>query len=223
MDAFETFLAAQTAVKVIDADGFVAVDLSASNPQLAGIDVTDIQQVERYIADRLSGSREVAFGGYNERRTLYQRSAIFSGAGNNGRNIHIGMDLWAKAGTPVFAALDGKVHSFDYNAGIGDYGPTIVLSHENDAFAFYTLYGHLSLESIESLEIGDVYKKGQKLAVLGNPDVNGDYAPHLHFQLIRDIEGYFGDYPGVCNEKDLDFYLRNCPDPNLLLKLKSMR
>jgi murein DD-endopeptidase MepM/ murein hydrolase activator NlpD len=131
------------------------------------------------------------------------------------------LDIWIKAGTPVFSALDGKVHSFDYNTGIGNYGPTIILEHRINDMVFYTLYGHLSLESIEEIEIGDVFGKGQKLAALGDASVNGDYAPHLHFQIIRDIGGAFGDYAGVCSAKDLDFYLQNCPDPNLLLKLKN--
>lgn len=42
-----------------------------------------------------------------------------------------------------------------------------------------------------------VFKKGKKLAALGNSFENGDYAPHLHFQIIKNIENYTGDYPGV--------------------------
>ena len=50
---------------------------------------------------------------------------------------------------------------------------------------------------------------------------NGDYPPHLHFQIILDIENFYGDYPGVCSENDLKYYSQNCPDPNLVLKLSS--
>ncbi|WP_415038848.1 peptidoglycan DD-metalloendopeptidase family protein [Flavobacterium sp.] len=124
-----------------------------------------------------------------------------------------------KPGHLCWRRSKGTVHSFDYNAGVGDYGPTIILEHTVEAQQFYTLYGHLSLESIEEIEIGDVYRKGQQLATLGDASVNGDYAPHLHFQIIKDIEDWFGDYPGVCSEKDVAFYLENCPDPDLLLKL----
>ena len=84
---------------------------------------------------------------------------------------------------------------------------------------FYTLYGHLSAESLTNLEIGKVFLKGEKIATLGNYPINGDYAPHLHFQIIKNIEEYKGDYPGVCSATTLDYYLNNCPDPNLLLKL----
>jgi len=60
---------------------------------------------------------------------------------------------------------------------------------------------------------------GDKIGTLGSHKVNGDYAPHLHFQVIKDIQGYTGDYPGVAASDKLDFYLDNCPDPNLLLKI----
>jgi len=49
--------------------------------------------------------------------------------------------------------------------------------------------------------------------------INGDYAPHLHFQIIIDMEEKTGDYPGVCSENKLEFYKNNCPNPNLLLKI----
>ncbi len=77
----------------------------------------------------------------------------------------------------------------------------------------------MSLESLKDKKVGDVIKQGQQIANLGLPPVNGDYAPHLHFQIIIDIENNFGDYAGVCSPTKLDFYTKNCPDPNLLLKI----
>jgi murein DD-endopeptidase MepM/ murein hydrolase activator NlpD len=162
---------------------------------------------------------KVAFGGYNEERNLYKSSPLFNDNEKDERNIHIGMDLWIKAETPILAALDGTVHGFDFNAGKGNYGPTIILKHSIENLTFYTLYGHLSVESIENLEIGTIFKKGQRMATLGDASVNGGYAPHLHFQIIKEIKYYSGDYPGVCSKNDLDYYLGNCPDPNLLLKI----
>lgn len=101
----------------------------------------------------------MAFGGYIEGRNIYQRSPIFRNGQYPERNIHIGLDLWIEAGTPVLAALDGKIHSFKNNAGLGDYGPTIILEHEIENQKFYTLYGHLSLESIEEISIGQFFKR----------------------------------------------------------------
>jgi len=132
----------------------------------------------------------------------------------------LGIDLWCAAETPVLAAFDGVVHSFQNNTNHGDYGPTIVLKHCIKGVAFYTLYGHLSKSSIKTLHKNTQIVKEQIIGCLGGADVNGDYAPHLHFQIIKNIANYEGDYPGVSSKNDLDFYSTNCPDPNLVLKLK---
>lgn len=220
MNPFEKILAAQNA-KVMQQINCIAIDLSTQSKVLNGFEINDADQFEQFIEDYVSAhNAKLAFGGYNEHRSLYRRSKIFNDDECDERDIHIGLDLWTKAGTPILAALDGIIHSFDYNTGIGNYGPTIILEHHIDEFQFYTLYGHLSFESIEEIEIGDAFKKGQQIATLGDASVNGGYAPHLHFQIIKNIEDWFGDYPGVCSKNDLDFYLENCPDPNLLLKLK---
>lgn len=220
-----TVLERQTDVYVIDRkipyEDYVHLDLSPENKEISEDLVSGSSEFEKYIETYIAnGKAQVAFGGYNERRQLYKRSELFNEEDQDQRDIHIGLDIWAEAGTSVLAALDGKVHGFDFNAGKGNYGPTMLLEHTIEGQTFYTLYGHLSVESIEDIEIGDVFRKGQQIATLGDASVNGDYPPHLHFQIIEDLEDNFGDYPGVCNEKDLEFYLRNCPDPNLLLKIK---
>jgi murein DD-endopeptidase MepM/ murein hydrolase activator NlpD len=224
MQSLESILQTIPNVKVIDpaiaTNAHIFVDLSEKNTQLSQIDIKNATDFESFIGTILQKNRaKVAYGGYLEKRAIYKRSTIFNDNQDTERNIHIGLDLWIKAGTPVLAALDGKIHSFNYNTGLGNYGPTIIIVHSIENHSFYTLYGHLSIESIEDIEIGDLVKKGQQIASLGDATVNGDYAPHLHFQIIKDLEGNFGDYPGVCNTSKLDFYKQNCPDPNLLLKL----
>jgi len=52
---------------------------------------------------------------------------------------------------------------------------------------------------------------------LGNESENGNWPPHLHFQIINDIEGKFGDYPGVCSFKEIDKYSANCINPKYIL------
>ena len=196
------------------------IDLSISNDDLSKIDMENAGDFENHVESLLQkNNAKVAFGGYNEERNLYKSSQLFNDQEKEERNIHIGMDLWIKAETPILAAIDGTVHGFDFNAGKGNYGPTIILKHCVENETFYTLYGHLSMESIENLEIGTVFKKGQKMATLGDASVNGGYAPHLHFQIIKDIKNCLGDYPGVCSKNDLDYYLENCPNPNSLLRI----
>lgn len=199
---------------------YTPINLSIFNEELSKMDLSNSQEFEIFIKNHLQKNEaKVAFGGYNEERNLYKSSELFNDQENEERNIHIGMDLWIKSETPILAALDGSVHSFNFNAGKGNYGPTIILKHAIENQNFYTLYGHLSVESIENLEIGIPFKKGQKIGTLGDSAVNGGYAPHLHFQIIKEIKDYLGDYPGVCSKNDLDYFLENCPDPNLLLKI----
>lgn len=224
MKTLVSILKALPPTKVIDSSidfsKYIALDLSVTNKELVENKPVTAADFENFISNYLKkNNAEIAYGGYIEGRNLYQRSSIFKNNGTPERNIHIGVDLWGKVDTLILAPLDGKVHSFKNNEGLGDYGPTIILEHEIENEKFYTLYGHLSLESIENLTVGTVFKKGESLATFGNSTVNGDYAPHLHFQIINNIENYNGDYPGVCNINDLNFYIENCPDPNLLLKI----
>ncbi len=212
-------------IKVIDDDisysQYTPIDLSVTNTELAQIVLNNPNDFETFIENHLQkNGAKVAYGGYNEMRNLYKSSLIFNDEQADERNIHIGMDFWIKAGTPVLAALDGIVYGFDYNTGVGNYGPTIILKHNLENQIFYTLYGHLSTESIEDIEINAFFKKGQQLATLGNSFVNGGYSPHLHFQIIKNMDGNFSDYPGVCSQKNLEYFLENCPNPNLLLKIQ---
>ena len=225
METLENLLKDIQNVKVIDNSisytEYMPLDLSVSNIELSKLAIDDATIFEEFIKEKLlKNNAKVAFGGYNEERNLYKRSTVFNDNQTEERNIHIGLDLWIKAGTPVLAALDGTVHSFNYNNNLGDYGPTILLKHSIKDQSFYTLYGHLSLESIATIKVGDFFTKGQQLGTLGDVSVNGNYAPHLHFQIIKDIATNIGDYPGVCSKKDLNYYIENCPDPNLLLKIR---
>jgi len=220
----ETILQEQKNVKVIDSSidykDYVALDLSAAHTDQLNLNLTNANVFEDFIEAHLSNhNAKVAFGGYQEIRNLYRRSTVFKNEVTDERNIHIGLDLWIKAGTPVLAALDGEIHSFQNNTALGDYGPTIILKHTINGIIFHTLYGHLSLDSLKDKKEGQLVKKGESIATLGAPPINGDYAPHLHFQIIEDIQDKKGDYPGVSSKKDLDFYIKNCPNPNLLLKI----
>lgn len=224
MNSFEELLFSQEDCYVIDKKlpykQYVPLDLSVNSKTLLNRKLVTSLDYEAFLDDYLNQKEaRVAYGGYLEKRNLYQRSTIFNNTKTEERNIHIGLDLWTKAGTPVLAALDGVIHSFQNNAALGDYGPTIILKHTLNNCEFYTLYGHLSLESIALLKINQSFKKGDEIAQLGEVTVNGDYAPHLHFQIIKELEGFYGDYPGVCSEKELNKYKNNCPNPALLLKI----
>lgn len=226
-NTFNSFLSqiSPEPLRVIDdripLSSYVSIDISENQAQLHQFDVTSSKDWEVFINDYLKKHEaQVAYGGYLETRDIYKRSEHFNKSDKETeRNIHLGMDLWAAEETAILAPLDGKIHSFRDNIQFGDYGPTIILEHHIQGIRFFTLYGHLTRESITNLEVGQSFSKGQIIAALGAPEVNGDYAPHLHFQIIRDMQGYYGDFPGVCSKKNLDKFKELCPDPNLLLKV----
>jgi peptidoglycan LD-endopeptidase LytH len=198
-------------------DRLLPMDFTASNTELTTDILNNPQRFEEWVAGRLleSGCR-YGIGGYNEHRTIYSRSAHFDGDGEP-RRLHLGTDIWGPAGTSVYAPLAGKVHSFRDNAAFGDYGATIILSHELAGLRFYTLYGHLSGASIRNLSKGMSFAKGEPLAAFGPPEENGGWPPHLHLQVIVDMQGMEGDYPGVCRFQERAGYLQNCPDPAPLI------
>lgn len=123
------------------------------------------------------------------------------------------------AGTSVYAPLEGVVHSFNFNDLPYDYGPTIILKHTTENEEFYSLYGHLSLDSLEGLKVGQVIARGQEFERIGDKTINGGWPPHLHIQVMRDMFGLKGDFYGATSIKDQDKLFSNCPDPSFILVL----
>ena len=197
------------------------MDFTEDNTDITPAIFNDTQAFTDYINQKLAAAEaRYGIGGYNEHRTVYSRSAVFSASGSGEpRRLHLGIDIWGKPLTPVMAPLDGLIHSFAYNDAYGDYGATIILSHQLDGVSFYTLYGHLSLSSIKNLQEGQRVKKGDVIAEFGIPVENGSWPPHLHFQIIKDMQGHKGDYPGVCPYSEREPYLANCPNPDLILNM----
>lgn len=206
---------------------YVILDFSASNPDLAALDLTNTAVFSNYVFGKLQeAGAKVGVGGYNEHRVIYRRSTHFQQE-QAPREIHLGIDLWAEAGTPVFVPFDGVVHSYRDNANFGDYGPTIILEHKhNDGpqpeGKLYSLYGHLTRSSLIGLYRGQPVKAGEKLAEIGPYPENGDWPPHLHFQLMTDMLGLDGDFPGVCSLADQAKFMAICPDPNRLLRIPGL-
>lgn len=200
-------------------DKLLLMDFTAANTELTNEILTQTQLFTDYINIKLAQANvRYGIGGYNEHRTVYSRSKVFDAEdGAEPRRLHLGIDIWGKPYTKVMAPLNGIVHSFAFNNSYGDYGATIILSHRLGNLSFYTLYGHLSLNSLKNLYEGQNISAGDVFAEFGIPFENGQWPPHLHFQLILDMQGYKGDYPGVCKFSEREMYLANCPDPDLLL------
>jgi peptidoglycan LD-endopeptidase LytH len=135
------------------------------------------------------------------------------------RRLHLGIDIWGALHTHVMAPLDGIVHSFGFHHQLGNYGAVIILVHCIEGHSFYTLYGHLSYGSIVNLREGQRIERGDVFAEFGMPRDNGSWPPHLHFQVMQSMQGWQGDYPGVCAYSEKDKWLENCVDPDLILDM----
>lgn len=174
---------------------------------LVHVDLTSGYDVETLCALRW------AVGGYCERRTpqMYD-SHIYS----DGRTVHMGIDIWGPAGTPVYAFTDGRVYALADNANPRDYGPTIVTVHQIDGRSVWALYGHLSRSSLELWTTGEKVSAGEQIGSFGDESENGGWLPHLHFQLSL-VEPEGADMPGVVHSDDLERARTLYPDPRMVL------
>ncbi len=209
-------------------DPCLVFDLSVSSPLVSG---DAAERDEPHLTRRLCGAMRdagaaVGVGRYDEARLLYVTPGFSGGdrVTDERRTIHLGLDLFAEPGAGVHAPLAGSVHAFHDNGGGLDYGPVIVLRHETgDGTPFFTLYGHLSRESLAGLEVGQAIERGQQFATLGTADVNGGWTPHLHLQVILDLFGLGTAFPGVGAARHREFWTAVCPDPNLLVGIPPER
>jgi 4-aminobutyrate aminotransferase-like enzyme/Ser/Thr protein kinase RdoA (MazF antagonist) len=170
----------------------------------------------------------VSFGAgrYNEPRLLYD-SPLFGAGGNptdERRTIHLGIDLFVAPGSAVYAPLEGMVHALANNSADKDYGPVVILRHgPGEGQEFFTLYGHLSKESLTKLRVGQLIARGERFARVGAVQENGGWPPHLHVQVIVDLLDRGTDFPGVALATERGVWTSLSPDPNLLLRLTGER
>ena len=177
--------------------------------------ISSISDLSDFIEKEITRAGKIfAFGGYLEEREVYSNASLFGSI--EPRTIHLGIDIWCDAGTSIYMPYDGRIHCFQDNNNSRDYGPTIITRHILNEQVFFLLFGHLSRDSLVNLGKGKLFKRGEKIADLGTFEENGGWPPHLHFQIIKDLEGYLGDYPGVAKKSELDHYRDNCPDPMII-------
>jgi 4-aminobutyrate aminotransferase-like enzyme/Ser/Thr protein kinase RdoA (MazF antagonist) len=223
---------ANSAASILDTDlhtvPSVVFDLSVGSPFL-GADPRAAESGD--LSDAIfhkmkSANASVGFGRYNEARLLYT-SPLFGASENpteERRTIHLGIDLFAVPGTPVRAPLDGAVHTVAINTAPLDYGPLVILRHATgDGLEFFTLYGHLSRETFDALQVGQRVARGEPFARIGDAQENGGWAPHLHFQIVVDLLDHRSDFPGVAFASQRAVWTSLSPDPNLLLGLPAER
>ena len=194
------------------------LDLSVSSKWIGHQNDFNDLDLFQFKIDRLQQKSpdKIIAGGYLEPRPLYTLTA-YDKVGNHGkesRSIHLGVDFWL----PAHAFIDGEVVFAVNDSGNKEYGGLVVLKHQLKAFTFYTLYGHLTVESATNNIVGNTIKKWELIGKLGNYPENGNWAPHLHFQLMLSLLDYNDDFPGVAYHSQIEVWKSICPDPNLLIK-----
>ncbi|MFD1469938.1 peptidoglycan DD-metalloendopeptidase family protein [Hymenobacter caeli] len=221
-DSFLRALAQAPAAPVLPvplgAPSAARLDFTAANPLLTPEHLRDTPAFDRVVQQMLAAQHAATgLGGYLENRVIYRRSAHFGGPGQ-ARSLHLGVDVWVLAGTPVAAPLPATIHSLADNDNFGDYGPTVILQHALAGTTFYSLYGHLGRREWQQLRPGQALAAGEAFATVGPYPENGDWPPHLHFQLMLDLQGRQGDFPGVARVEERAHWAALCPDPNLILR-----
>lgn len=151
-------------------------------------------------------------GGYLENRKAMYTAPQYE----NKRRVHMGIDIWAAAGEPVYSPLDGTVAYKVIYDEPGNYGGTIVLRMCFEARTIYGLFGHLSWGSVENAEPGRSISAGEQIGRLGVFEENGNWPPHLHFQ-ISIIDPGKADMPGVVTESESEPASLLYPDPRMIL------
>lgn len=210
----------------IDREEIHRLDLSVSSTWIGHQSEFNDLDYFQFKINRLQQEQpnKILAGGYLEARPLYTSSA-YDKQGNNGpesRSIHLGIDFWLPAGTPVHALFDGEIATATIDEGDKEYGGLIILKHHFNDLEFFTLHGHLSMASIMGKNPGQLIKKGECLGQMGNYPENGNWASHLHFQVILSMLNYKNDFPGVAYPDQLDVWKSLCPDPNLLFSNKQL-
>lgn len=201
---------------VIETDGkAIVLDLS-TGAQLCGEPVAGLAAdelgalIDRTMAGAGTG---FAFGRWAEPRELYSNDNFATGDSAEMRTVHLGLDVFCNAGTAVNSPLDGVVEAVANNDRELDYGPMLILRHRVGNNDFFTLYGHLSTDTLERMREGQAVKAGEPIAFVGAPPTNGNWPPHLHFQVINELLGRGADFPGVAPKSEQDYWLGLSPSP----------
>jgi LysM repeat protein len=104
------------------------------------------------------------------------KGRITSPYGLRDRGFHHGLDIGAKAGTPIKAAQAGTVRFAGYKNQF--YGNAVEIVHDN---GLITVYGHTSKNLVKE---GQRVTAGQSIALVGS--TGRSTGPHLHFEVRID-------------------------------------
>jgi murein DD-endopeptidase MepM/ murein hydrolase activator NlpD len=93
---------------------------------------------------------------------------------DGGRQFHSGLDIGASYGTPVRAAMSGRVSSAGWDDVLGNH---VVISHHA---GYRTLYGHMSVIRVKT---GAYVGTGERIGDVGS--TGRSTGPHVHFTVYK--------------------------------------
>ncbi len=102
------------------------------------------------------------------------RSDPFTGS----RSFHDGLDIGANLGTPIGAAMEGRVIEKGYSSSFGNY---VLIAHHSNWMSFY---GHMNSSIVKE---GQWVGIGQRIGFVGNTGYST--GPHLHFSVFKNGRG----------------------------------
>ena len=191
-------------------------DFSSKNPKTLNYNLNNFQEFNEDIFNELKNSgKKWGIGKYLEERENILRGSI--NIINEKRIYHLGLDIIVTYNSVVFCPLDGYVYKLGKETQKGNYGGYLVLKHQVNNQAFYSLYGHL--KTPHKVQIGQELVAGQELGKIGKESDSGGWFCHLHLQIITQKamnEGY--SEWGYISKKLLPKVRKYFPDPNFLFK-----
>jgi Ser/Thr protein kinase RdoA (MazF antagonist) len=123
--------------------------------------------------------------------------------------LHLGVDLYAPAGTPVASALDATVHAVLEDPDASE-GVAVILEHApEDGVRFYGVYRPLQPADLRP---GKSIARGERIGAIAEGAL-----PHLHFQLATALPDSDALPPNCCEPSKQRVWRSFCPDPNALL------
>ncbi len=211
----------------LDKESIHPLDLSVSSTLIGDREVANDLELFQFTLERLQATvpDKIMASGYLEPRALYTSEAYdrMGNSGKESRTVHLGIDFWIPVGTPVHALFDGEVVTAVNDEGDKEYGGLIILKHLEEGLEFYSLYGHQTIDSVTRWNPGDRIRKGEEISRIANYPENGNWAPHLHFQIMLSLLDYENDFPGVAYPNEVEVWKSICPDPNLLFNQSGLQ
>ncbi|MBI2253559.1 MAG: aminotransferase class III-fold pyridoxal phosphate-dependent enzyme [Proteobacteria bacterium] len=159
----------------------------------------------------------IGIGRYAEDRGIYDHPDAPREA--NPRKIHHAIDIFLPAGTEVLCPYPGTIEDFANDTERHGFGGILILRHETDqGVPFWTFYGHLAPAGLAGLKRGQNVAQGAVIGRLAAEAENGDWPPHLHFQLMTHLMGWDAlGVIGISWVSQWELWREICPNPNIIL------